>query len=126
MANATVSRLGQANLTGDAKALFLKVFAGEVLTAYETTRVASRYVRSRITTTGKSSQFPVVGKASGAYHVPGTAIVGRAVAHNEVVITIDDLLISDTFIANIDEAMNHYEVRSEYSSQMGIFLANTE
>lgn len=126
MANATVSRIGQANLTGDAKALFLKVFAGEVLTAYETARVASRYVRSRSITHGKSAQFPVMGKASGGYHTPGTEIVGRTVAHNEVVITIDDLLLSDTFIANIDEAMNHYEVRSEYSSQMGIFLANTE
>lgn len=126
MANATPSRLGQQNLTGDVKANFLKVFAGEVLTAYETNRVASRYVRSRSITSGKSAQFPVMGKASGGYHTPGTEITGRSVAHNEVVITIDDLLLSDTFIANIDEAMNHYEVRSEYSSQMGIFLANTE
>lgn len=126
MANATVSRPGQINKSGDAKALFLKVFAGEVLTAYETARVASRYVRERRISHGKSAQFPVMGKASGGYHTPGTEIVGRTVAHNEVVITIDDLLLSDTFIANIDEAMNHYEVRSEYSSQMGIFLANTE
>lgn len=42
-----------------------------------------------------------------------------------MVVTIDDLLISDTFIANIDEAMNHYEVRSEYSTEQGRFLANT-
>jgi hypothetical protein len=29
--------------------------------------------------------------------------------HNERVISIDGLLISDAFIANIDEAMNHYD-----------------
>jgi hypothetical protein len=31
----TVSRLGQQNATGDARALFLKLYAGEVLTAFE-------------------------------------------------------------------------------------------
>jgi hypothetical protein len=35
MANATPSRLGQANAAGDPLALFLKVFAGEVLTAFD-------------------------------------------------------------------------------------------
>ena len=34
MANATVLRAGQINGAGDVDALFLKVFAGEVLTAY--------------------------------------------------------------------------------------------
>lgn len=125
MANATVSRLGQADLAGDAKALFLKVYAGEVLTAFAETNVVLQYVRQRKIAHGKSAQFPVLGKASGGYHTPGTEIVGRAIAHNEVVITIDDLLLSDTFIANIDEAMNHYEVRSEYSTEQGRFLANT-
>lgn len=125
MANATVSRLGQANLTGDAKALFLKVYAGEVLTSFAETNVVLPYVRQRSIAHGKSASFPVIGKASGGYHTPGNEIVGRAVPHNEVVITIDDLLISDTFIANIDEAMNHYEVRSEYSTEQGRFLANT-
>lgn len=125
MANATVSRLGQANLTGDAKALFLKVYAGEVLTAFAETNVVLQYVRQRKIEHGKSAQFPVLGKASGGYHTPGTEIVGRPIAANEVVITIDDLLLSDTFIANIDEAMNHYEVRSEYSTEQGRFLANT-
>jgi hypothetical protein len=42
----------------------------------------------------------------------------------EVVITIDDLLLTDTFIANIDEAKSHYDVRAPYSSEMGIALAN--
>ena len=125
MANATVSRLGQANATGDALALFLKVYAGEVLTAFAETNVVLQYVRQRSIAHGKSASFPVLGKASGGYHTPGTEIVGRAIAANEVIITIDDLLLSDTFIANIDEAMNHYEVRSEYSGEQGRFLANT-
>ena len=35
MANATVSRLGQVNASGDANALFLKVFSGEVLATFQ-------------------------------------------------------------------------------------------
>ena len=35
MSNATVSRLGQASGAGDANALFLKVFAGEVLAMFD-------------------------------------------------------------------------------------------
>ena len=35
MANATVSRLGQVNTSGDVNALFLKVFSGEVLATFQ-------------------------------------------------------------------------------------------
>lgn len=35
----TVSRLGQVNQAGDDKEIFLKVFAGEVLTAFEGSNV---------------------------------------------------------------------------------------
>lgn len=46
------SRLGQKNLTGDALALFLKVFAGEVLTAAERMAVAVPRVQHRSITSG--------------------------------------------------------------------------
>lgn len=39
---------------------------------------------------------------------------------------IDDLLISDAFVAEIDELKNHYDVRAEYSSQCGIALASAK
>jgi len=40
------------------------------------------------------------------------------------VINIDDLLVADRFIASIDEAMNHYDVRSIYSGDVGRALAH--
>lgn len=40
-------------------------------------------------------------------------------------ITIEQLLIAHTFIARIDEAMNHYDVRSIYTHQLGEALGNT-
>jgi len=123
MANATPSRLGQVNNSGDAKALFLKVFAGEVLTAFEESTVTAGRFAERTIAAGKSAQFPILGKIAAEYHTPGAEINGLAVPANEVVITIDDLLISHAFLSNIEEAMNHYDVRAPYSTEIGRALA---
>ena len=125
MANATPSYLGQANSSGDQQALFLKVFAGEVLTAYEEACVTSDKHTVRAIQSGKSAQFPITGKTVAAYHAAGSEITGSSVPTNEIVLTIDDLLISSAFIASIDEAMNHYDVRSIYSTEIGRALAYT-
>ena len=123
MSAATPSRLGQVDLANDVDAIFLKVFAGEVLTAFETMVLLKEKTRQRNITSGKSAQFPATFQASGGYHTPGAEILGNAIAHNEVTIAIDDLLISDVFISNIDEAKNHYDVRGPYSTEMGRYLA---
>jgi hypothetical protein len=123
MTNATVSRLGQVQQAGDQRALFEKVFAGEVITAFETNVILKERTRQRVISSGKSASFPAIYKASAAYHTPGAEIVGKKISHNEIVISIDDLLVADAFIANIDEAMNHYDVRSPYSAELGLALA---
>lgn len=123
MADASVSRLGQINSAGDAKALFLKVFAGEVLTAFKENCVTEDKHMVRNIQNGKSAQFPILGKIGAEYHTPGKEITGLNLPANERVITIDDLLISHAFIANIDEAMNHYDVRGPYSQEIGRALA---
>lgn len=128
MADANPSRLGQTNLTGGSYAndnsLFLKVFSGEVLASFAQQTVMMNRHMVRTISSGKSAQFPVIGRTSAAYHTPGAEIVGDQIAHNEKIITIDDLLLASVFIANIDEAKNHYDVRSIYSREMGIALAN--
>lgn len=121
----TVSRLGQQNATGDARALFLKLYAGEVLTAFEEKNVFMPLHRTRSISNGKSAQFPLTGAATAKYHTAGQLIEGDAIKHGERTVTVDDLLISAQFVANIDEAMNHYDVRSIYSKEAGFALANT-
>jgi len=123
MSNATVTRVGAINQGGDVDALFLKVFSGEVLTAFDAENVTQGKVQTRTIQNGKSAQFPRTGIIGARYHTPGNEILGQQMNHSEVVITIDDLLISDAFIANIDEAKNHYDVRSIYSSEIGRALA---
>lgn len=124
MTTATVSRLGQINQAGDVKAMFLKVFAGEVLTAFEQKNIMMGRHQVRTITHGKSASFPHTGRTTARYHTPGEQVLGTKMSHAETIITIDDLLLADSFIANIDEAMNHYEVRSIYSGEMGNALAN--
>lgn len=121
----TVSRLGQQNAAGDARSLFLKLYAGEVLTAFEERNVFMPLHRTRTISNGKSAQFPLTGTAEAKYHTPGSLIEADAIKHGERTVTVDDLLISSQFIANIDEAMNHYDVRSIYSKEAGYALANT-
>ena len=122
MAVADVSRLGQVNQANDELALFLKKFAGEVLAKYNESVVMEGKHLTRSIENGKSASFPAVGGIDAEYHVPGTELTGLGVNHNERIIPIDGLLLSHAFLANIDEAMNHFDVRSIYSNQMGATL----
>lgn len=135
----TPSRLGQSNLTGGSyandNALFLKQFAGEVLTTFEIENVMMPLHTVRSISSGKSAQFPTTGVATAAYHTPGESLMTTSgsststskylsrIRHAEVVINIDDMLLSSAFISNIDEAKNHYDVRSIYSTEIGRQLA---
>lgn len=124
MADATVSRLGQSNQTGSSSALFLEVFSGEVLAALDTAQVTMGRHRTKSISSGKSAQFPFIWKSSARFHTPGTEISGTPITHAARTISIEQLLIADVFVADIDEAMNHYESRREYAKQLGEALGN--
>lgn len=123
MANATPASIGRVNASGSEDALFLKVFAGETITAFEQSSVTEGQEMVRSISSGKSATFPVMGRTSAAYHTPGAEITGTDVNHNEKVITINDLLVSSAFLSNIEEAKNHWDVRSSYSTEIGRALA---
>lgn len=125
MANANPVRIGQQLGAGDTRALFLKLFSGEVMTTFNAGTVMKDRIRSKTITSGKSWQFPAIGKTKAAYHTPGAEITGDIIQQDEKVITIDDVLLASTFIPRIDEAMSHFDVRGEYSKQMGQALAQT-
>lgn len=123
MANETPSRPGQVNSAGDPLAIMLKVFAGEVLAAFNRESAFRPRHMIRTIPNGKSAQFPATGLAVAQYHTPGAEILGQSINSNERVITIEDLLVAPVFIANIDEAISHYDYRSPYSDQIGQALA---
>ena len=127
------SRIGQIDKAGDVDALFLKVFSGEVLTTFEENNIMLPLHRTRTISSGKTAQFPTTGVASATYHTPGESLFGdeytaastylAKVAHSEVTIAIDGVLTASAFVNDIDEAKNHYEVRSIYSTEIGRQLA---
>lgn len=125
MSDFTALRGGDNDLAGTPTALFLKTYGGEVLVAFrEATEFLGRHLVRSIAS-GKSAQFPATWKTSADYHTVGNEMVGKTARLGERVITIDDILKDDIFIADIDEAMAHYDFRSEYTAQTGLSLANT-
>jgi len=123
MSNANPSRLGLARGGTDSWALFKKQYLTEVIASFvENYKLDGRVTVRRIDS-GKSAAFPNIGTIGAQYHAPGAEILGLSVEHNETVLTLDNMLISHAFLAGIDEAMNHYDVRGEYSRQQGAALA---
>ena len=124
MANASPVKFGNVN-SGSTRddALFLEVFAGEVITSFDRASKTAGADMVRSISNGKSASFPVLGRVGASYHAVGTEITGSDVNSNEKVITINDLLISSVFVSNIEEAKNHWDVRSAYSTEMGRALS---
>lgn len=121
----SITNPGQQLSAGERRALFLKLFAGEVLTAFTRTSVMMDKQIVRTIPHGKSASFPVMGRTHAKYLEPGNSLDDqrKKMEHTEKIIEIDGLLTADCLITDIDDAMNHYEVRSEYSRQLGEALA---
>tara|TARA_R100000900_G_scaffold99144_1_gene76644 strand:- start:3046 stop:4101 length:1056 start_codon:yes stop_codon:yes gene_type:complete len=125
----TPSRVGQVNSAGAVDALFLKKFAGEILTTFESNNIFKPLHTVRTIESGKSAQFPVTGIATASYHTPGQNIADAGNSYlsdpkkNEKVITIDDVLLASSFLSSIDDVKNHYDIRSVYSTELGRALS---
>ncbi len=124
MGNFTAIRPGQINAGGATDALFLKLYSGEVLNTFANENLMLGLTRVRTLTKGKSSSFIVTGVATGGYHQPGIEIDGQTVKQNERVISIDDVLLSTVFLDDLEEIKNHWDQRSAYTREQGVFLAN--
>jgi len=122
----SLTRPGQSNSTGDARALYLKLFSGEMFKGFEYNAIARDLVTKRTLTNGKSMQFIYTGRTTAEYHTPGNAILGNsdgAPPVAEKTVTVDDLLISSAFVYDLDETLAHYDLRSEISRKIGYALA---
>lgn len=122
-----ISNPGQKLSAGDRDALFMKVFSGEVLTAFARNTVMMSRHQVRTIDHGRSASFAVMGRTRAKYLEPGNSLDDqrKKFEHTEKVIAIDGLLTADCLITDIDDAMNHYDVRVEYSRQLGEALAQS-
>lgn len=123
MSNSDPSRIGQRLGAGATNDLFLDESAGIVLSAFNQKVLMRDKHQTRTLKGARAVKFPATWKASAGYHTPGQEVTGRKILNTDVTVDPDDLLYSDVFIANIDEYLTHFEVRSEYNKQMGEVLA---
>lgn len=116
---------GQVLSAGDTREMFLKLFPGEVMAAFKRSAVMEGRHRIHSVSSGKSYTFPAIGRAAAQYLQPGDNLDDQRIKieHNERVIVMDTTLTAETFITDIYEALNHFEVRSEYAYQLGEALA---
>ena len=122
----SLSRPGSLNGAADSRALYLKLFSGEMFKGFEYNAIARDMVMKRTLSNGKSMQFIYTGRTTAEYHTPGNAILGNsdgAPPVAEKTITVDDLLISSAFVYDLDETLSHYDLRSEISKKIGYALA---
>ena len=124
--NTSLTRPGANNGGNDARALYLKLFSGEMFKGFEHNAIARDLVMKRTLKNGKSLQFIYTGHTTAEFHVPGRSILGNsdgAPPVAEKTITVDDLLISSAFVYELDETLAHYELRGEISKKIGYALA---
>jgi hypothetical protein len=127
MATINIARTGQLGGTGDALAAFLRLGIAEMLTAFDENCVFKDKLKTRTITRGRSAKFPVSGRAVAAYHTPGVNIaemdtnMPSDLAEEEI--NLDALLVSPQKIYDLDEAMNYFSVRQDYTHQAGEALA---
>ncbi len=112
--------------TAERRALYLKLFSGEMFKGFQNNTIARDLVMKRTLRGGKSLQFIYTGRTKAEYHTPGNSILGNSDAAPPVAektITCDDLLISSAFVYELDEVLSHYDLRSEISRKIGYALA---
>ena len=122
----SLTRQGQSNSTGDSRALYLKLFSGEMFKGFQHETIARDMVMKRTLKNGKSLQFIYTGRTTAEFHTPGNSILGNsdgAPPVAEKTITCDELLISSAFVYELDETLAHFELRGEISKKIGYALA---
>lgn len=133
MVVSAMSRPGQSNGSGNDIALFLKLFAGEVLTQFSLATKFMPLHRVRTISNGKSASFPVTGIATSKYHVPGESVYGTdnaqvnsylsSVLTKERELFCDDPLLSGVFVPSIDKLREHWDSSSVYAGEIAEALA---
>lgn len=114
---------GQSNPV-DNRSLYLDLFGGEIITAFDNATVTlDKHTIKSLSGGAKSYRFPKTWKAEAEYHTPGTELLGNDFTTGELTINVDDILVSHYAIADLDRILSHYDMRSIISKEMGTALA---
>lgn len=125
MPNAVLSHVGLRPGGTDVNENFLTIFTGEVQVAYEMNCVFRNFGYIRTITEGKEARFDVLGKATARYRVKGENLMesGQQIPVDHFIITLDDPLLAHVSVDEIDDFLNHWEIRGRFANQLGLALA---
>lgn len=112
---------GQVGVTN--RELALDIFGGEVLSAFDLAVLTLDKHEVKTLRNAKSAKFPKVWKASSEYHTPGVELLGTDIDTTEIVVTVDDILVSHFAVSDLDEMLSHFETRSKFAEAAGYELA---
>jgi len=121
--NSNPSFLGLVQGSGDNRSMFLQLFSQEIIAAAQSVLQFKDKTLWKTLSGGKSYQFPFLGGATVAYHVPGTEITGTLIDKKSVTVDPDDALIASVFLDRLDEALSHYDGRSQHAKDLGYAIA---
>lgn len=114
---------GQSNPV-DNRSLYLDLFGGEIITAFDNATVTlDKHTIKSLSGGAKSYRFPKTWKAEAEYHTPGQELLGNDFTTGELTINVDDILVSHYAIADLDRILSHFDMRSIISKEMGTALA---
>ena len=123
--SATAATLGGADGTNK---LWLPIWSGEVIRAYDHYRIFEPMVESRTIASGRAMEFPITGTvAMKSAWGAGEELVGNIDDHvsKTIAVTLDARPIAAHFeIDNIDLMITQWEFRSELARQAGQTLSN--
>ena len=110
-----------------ANKLWLSVWSGETIHAYDAYNMFEALVDSRTISNGVSLEFPITGTVSleAAWNA-GVELYGGSSASTTVAVKLDKRPIAAHFeLDNVDLMQTQWEYRSELARQAGLTLANT-
>ena len=120
-------RFGKGATSGgslDNRSLYLDIFGGEVLTAFDLATVTlDKHTVKSLSGGAKSYRFPKTYQATSEYHTPGVELLGNDFSTSELTINVDDILVSHYAISDLDRILSHFDMRSIISAEMGRALA---
>lgn len=132
MAASAITRLGQANATGDANTLFKIVFGNMIATEFEKTKGLSSLIRGRGFPRGsKSFTLKFMGRAATKYHTPGQSVITdsgytTAVRLAEREIKLNDKLVSAQLVDEMDELKNDFDARQQLAEETARALRDAD
>jgi len=116
---------GRADGAGDFDALFLRKFSGEVITSYTAELKLLPRIRMKTLKGGKNYTFPATGEATARLHLRGERAIDNLsdMEFGERLVKLDRPIVSEQFVDEWEEMVNHFDVRGPITEQMGQAVA---